>query len=112
MNKFYGEVGYVSTVETSPGVHEMKAEEYCYIGDILRNNKHWDNTDHLNDDIRLGHTISIVDDERAYADYYKIRYVKIHGQAWRVTNVEVKRPRILLYIGGLYNGETLKTETT
>lgn len=112
MNKFYGEVGYVTSVITSQGVYQNKPEEYSYIGDILRNNKHWDSTDHLNDDIRLGHTISILADEKAYEDYYKIRYVKIHGQAWRVTNVEVKRPRILLYIGGLYNGETLKTKTS
>ena len=71
--------------------------------------KRWQTTENLNDDIRLEQNISIVADTYAWENYSKIRYVIIDNVAWRVTNVTVAKPRLNLYIGGLYNGETVKT---
>lgn len=109
MAKFCGKIGYVDSVEESPGVFVNKPIEYTYYGDITNISKRWQTTENLNDDIRLEENISIVADSYAWENYYKIRYVIIDGVAWRVTNVTVARPRLNLYIGGLYNGETVKT---
>ena len=112
MARFCGKVGYVTPVETSPGVHENIPEEYVYYGDITNISKRWQTNENLNDDIRLEQNISIMADSYARANYYKIRYVIIDGIAWRVTNVQVARPRLLLYIGGIYNGETVQAQTS
>ena len=109
MAKFCGKIGYVESIEESPGVFVNKPTEYKYYGDITNISKRWQTTENLNDDIRLEQNISIVADTYAWENYYKIRYVIIDNVAWRVTNITVARPRLNLYIGGLYNGETVKT---
>lgn len=109
MAKFCGKIGYVDSVEESPGEWVNKPIEYEYYGDITNISKRWQTTENLNEDIRLEQNISIVADSYAWENYFKIRYVIIDGAAWKVTNVTVARPRLNLYIGGLYNGETVKT---
>ena len=37
MAKFYGAIGYVETVETSPGVWEEQITERNYYGELVRN---------------------------------------------------------------------------
>ena len=37
--KFYGEIGYGETVETSPGVYEDIIVERKYYGDVIRNTR-------------------------------------------------------------------------
>lgn len=112
MARFYGKVGYVTPIEESPGVTVNRPEEYSYYGDIINISKRWQSTENLNEDLRLEQTISIMADSYAWENYYKIRYVIIDGVAWRVTNVTVNRPRLMLYIGGIYNGETITPKTT
>ena len=107
MARFCGKVGYVTSIETSPGVHENIPEEYNYYGDITNISKRWQTNENLNDDIRLEQNVSIMADSYAWENYWKIRYVIIDDVAWRVTNVQVSRPRLILYIGGIYNGKTV-----
>ncbi len=33
-----------------------------------------------------------------------MKYVRWQGERWRITNIEIQRPRIVLTIGGIYNG--------
>ena len=61
-------------------------------------------TENLNDDITLNNKISIVTDLFADEHLYAIRYVVYGGSKWKVTSVELRRPRIVLSIGGVYNG--------
>lgn len=112
MARFYGKVGYVNSIKKSAGVYENQPEEHYYYGDIINISKRWQTNENLNDDIRLEQTISIMADAYAWENYFKIRYVIIDGVAWRVTNVQVVRPRLMLYIGGIYNGETEASETS
>lgn len=112
MAKFSGKVGYVTSIEESPGSWVNKPEEFTYYGDIINISKRWQQTENVNEDIRLEQNISIMADSYAYKNYYKIRYVVIDGIAWKVTNVSVNRPRLNLYIGGIYNGETISAKTS
>lgn len=105
MAKFFGIVGYIATAETAPGVwRELPAVERKYVGDIIRNNRRLESGEHLNDDISLNNLISIMADAYAYENIMAIRYVSWMGSNWKVTNVEVHRPRLLLTLGGVYNG--------
>lgn len=104
MAKFFGKIGYVISKETAPDVWENAVEEVTYRGDVLRNNKRSDNGAKVNDDISLNNLISIVADAFAYSNFASIKYVDWMGVRWKVTNVEVQRPRLILTIGGMYSG--------
>lgn len=106
MAKFYGAVGYVETSETTPGVWEEIITERTYYGDVTKNSRRLEGGENLNDNIALNNFISIVADPYAVQHFFAIRYVKWMGASWRVTNVEVQSPRLILTIGGVYNGAT------
>lgn len=104
MAKFYGAVGYAETVETSPGVSVEKITERFYSGDILKNTRRLENGGNLNDDITVNNSISIVADAYAHENFFAIRYVQWMGARFKVTNVDVQSPRLILTMGGVYNG--------
>ena len=106
MARFFGPVGYAETVETAPDVWRETTTEYCYYGDVLRDTRKLETRDRINDDVDLANRISIVADPYAYEHYYAIRYVCLDGVKWKVTHVEVQRPRLILTVGGLYHGNT------
>lgn len=104
MAKFYGMLGYVETTEVRPSVFVEEAAERPCVGDIVRNYRRVENGLGINDDINLSNQLSIVADPYAMDHYFAIRYVKWNGGCWKVTGVEIQWPRLLLTIGGLYNG--------
>lgn len=104
MAKFYGKVGYVGTVETEPGVHSSDVTEILYFGDVVRNSIRVQEGQSVNDDLTVGHSISIVADKYASEHFSAIRYVEWEGTLWRVVHIEDQRPRLLLRLGGVYNG--------
>lgn len=106
VGKFYGQIGYGETVETPPGsgVWIDNITEHKYYGDVLRNTRRLQEGENLNKDLSLSNSISIVADAYAYDHFFAIRYVRWAGSLWAVTDVEVQRPRLVLRIGGIYNG--------
>lgn len=104
MGRFYGKVGYAESVESRPGVWTDEVTEYYYYGDVLKLNNLWRTSSSLNDDLRIGHQISIMADEYAYQHFSRIKWVEFQGIKWKVLEVEVQRPRLLLTLGGEYNG--------
>ena len=105
MAKFYGKIGYAETIETSPSVYEEQIVERNYYGDIMRNTRRLESSTNVNDSINVSNEISIVSDPYAENHFYAMRYVEFQGAKWKITNVDAsKRPRLILTIGGLYNG--------
>lgn len=105
MAKYYGAIGYAEFVETSPGVQTENIVERKYYGDIVRNIRNLQTTEHLNDNVSVSNQISIVADPYAIANFHSIRYAEFMGAKWKVPSVEVQSPRLLLTLGGLYNGD-------
>ena len=104
MAKFFGVIGFnEGTVENSPGVWEQQVVERKYYGDLIRNSRRLQTTDQLNDDINISNEISIVADPYANANFHSIRYVEFMGAKWKVSNVEVQFPRLILTLGGVWN---------
>lgn len=103
MGKFYGAIGYADTVETAPGVWEEAIIERNYYGDVKKLSRRLQQTETLNDNITVSQIISIVADPYAYENFHTMRYVKWMGSSWKVTNIDVQRPRLNLTIGGIYN---------
>lgn len=104
MAKFYGTIGYAETEETVPGVWVEKITERDYFGDLNRINHRLESSGNVNDNINLSHQISIVSDPYAEEHVHSMRYVKFSGAKWKINSVEVQYPRLILTVGGLYNG--------
>lgn len=105
MAKFYGIIGYVITQETNPGVWEEQTTERMYYGELIRNTRKLQTADKLNDNINVANEISILADPFASKNFHSMRYVEFMGAKWKITSVEVQYPRLILSIGGIYNGD-------
>lgn len=90
--------------ETAPGVWEPSIVERPYYGDLIKNTRRLQSTDKVNDDINISNEVSIVADPYAMTNFHTMRYVQFMGAKWKITNVEVQYPRLILSLGGLYNG--------
>lgn len=104
MAKFFGAIGYAETVETSPGIWNEAITERDYYGDVLDNGWKLQSSDKVNDNINIANKISILSDPFANQNIYKMRYVVYMGVKWKIEKVDVQSPRLILTIGGLYNG--------
>lgn len=105
MAKFYGAVGYVEDETVNDVTREVPVERF-YKGDLIKNNRRLEKGEGLNDDVTISNQISIVADPYAYSHIFAIRYVRWMGACWKVSTVDVESPRLILTLGGVYNGET------
>lgn len=105
MAKFYGMIGFACQQEIRPGVWKDEITERGYPGELLRFTRNNQSGASVNDDISLSNQISIVADAYANENLFAIRYVKFMGAPWKVTSVEVQYPRLILTVGGVWNGE-------
>lgn len=106
MAKFYGNIGFAITEETAPDVYTEKVIARVYMGDVVRNIKKATSGESINDNIDINNQISILADQFAFAHFFAMRYVEWMGACWNVQSVEVQHPRLIISIGGVYNGET------
>lgn len=105
MAKFYGRIGYAELVETKPGVWEERIVERSYSGDVARNTRSLQPAGQVNDNIDVAAEISIVADPFAYQHFHSMRYVEFMDAVWKITKVDPQYPRLILTLGGLYNGK-------
>lgn len=105
MAKFSGIIGYGSVIETSPGIWEETIIDKTYYGDVTRNYRRNQNSNNVNDDIVISNEISIIADPFAIENFNNIKYVCYNNVKWKVTSIEIQYPRLLLTVGGVYNGE-------
>lgn len=105
MAKFYGEIGYGESVETAPGVWEDVITERKYFGDVLRNTRQLESGDKVNNDLSVSNSVSILADGYANEHFFAMRYIKWAGSLWTISDVEVQSPRLILKLGGVYNGQ-------
>lgn len=104
MAKWSGMVGYILNEEVYPGVIEEVSRDRPYRGDLLQNVMRTQSGDQVNDNITISNRISIVADQFAYENFHAIRYATFMKSKWKVNSVEVQRPRLILNLGGVYNG--------
>ena len=104
MARFSGFVGYITQEETVPGVWSSAENSKMMTGDIIRQSSNIQNGDKVNSDITLNHRVSLLGDAYAFGNYYNIKWIELDGRKWSVTSVEVQRPRLIIGLGGLWNG--------
>lgn len=111
MAKFYDVIGYALQTEASSGVWVDTIIERYYRGDVLQNQNRWSPSEGLNDDLALTNRFSIIADPYAYENLSRIKYFRWMGTRWKVQNMEILRPRIIITSGGPYNGPTAAPPT-
>ena len=105
MAKWYGVIGYSTSVEETPGKWVDKIIEHNYFGELTRNTRSLQSSGQLNDNIDVANEISILADPFAYDNFHSMKYVEFMGAKWKISKIEVSRPRLILTIGGVYNGK-------
>lgn len=111
MPKFCGTIGFSTSVEEpeGSGIYKNKFVTKKYLGDILKNTKRAETGEGVNDNVVLSNQISIISDPYARENFSMIAYVTFMGTRWKVTSVEVRYPRLILTLGGVYNGASAQT---
>jgi hypothetical protein len=104
MARFYGKVGFGQTQDQGNGVHVDVVQYRMYSGSVVSNSRMAQNEQTVNPDLSVSNVISIVSDSHANEHFSAIRYVEWAGTLWKVTSVEQQSPRLLLRLGGVYNG--------
>lgn len=103
MARFFGKVGFGHTTKEN-GVSKDVITEKPYFGEVVSNTRQLREGDKVNDDISVGNSISIVADAYASENTFAMKYVEWMGTLWKIDNVNVQRPRLLLRLGEVYNG--------
>ena len=106
MSKFFGDIGFATQVETSPGIWEDKIIEKQYYGDIFREARRFSASEQVLDNINLSNQLSIIADGYVVDNVQNLRYVRWLGGLWKISYVELKFPRLVLEMTGVYNGPT------
>ena len=112
MAKFYGQIGYASLIETRPGVWVDSIIERNYRGDVILDQRRWQSADKVNDNLNLDNSISIIADEYAYSNMGTMKYIIWNNTAWKIQSFSINRPRIIIQIGGIYNGDRPDTTSS
>lgn len=102
--RYCGKVGFSESKEAVPGVWIDGITERTYYGDVLSNKYANQSSGNVNDNILVNNIISIMADAYFYTNLNAIKYIEWFGTLWRVSNVEIDRPRVKLTLGGVYNG--------
>lgn len=112
MAKYYGKIGFVTYTPGPHSVHEENVVEKYYKGDVLRNDRRNENqSDKLSEDLQLNNEISIVANSFAIENFSCMRYATYLGTKWQIKSAKILSPRIILTLGGVYNGPTGPQDT-
>lgn len=104
MARYFGKVGFGHDAETSPGVWKTQITEKRYSGDVVRDYRRLQDAEKVNKDLTTSTTVSIVANSYANENIRAIRYAEWKGVLFEVTNVDEEHPRLILQLGGVYNG--------
>lgn len=100
-----GVIGYGEQTKIRPGVTDDVIIEKKFRGDLVRPPSSGpEEGGKVNDDLKVGVTISVVAGAYHSNHVHNMRYISWKGKLWKVANVDVNFPRLIIRLGGLYNG--------
>lgn len=101
-----GVIGYGEQQKTAPGVWENVIVEKRYRAEVLKPSVGIEEAGKVNDDLKVGNSLSVVATAYHNAHIFDIQYISWQGKLWKVSNVDVLPPRLVMRLGGLYHGPT------
>lgn len=104
MAKYAGNVCYVTEVESPPGVWRKEETVVRMYGDILRTASVFQGAERINKNITLQNRISLLANSIGMSNFYNIQWIEYLGTKWEVTLIDIVSPRIIVTLGGIWNG--------
>lgn len=101
--RYFGEIGFAETRETSPGIWKEVITPRRYRGTVTTASRRYNDGETVNGTLKTNAVISIVGDTYAFDHLFAIRWCQWAGALWTVAYADFKRPRIVLTLGELYN---------
>jgi hypothetical protein len=102
--RYYGEIGFsINAIETKPGIWDEHIEKRKYYMNVTKDFVSYNDVNEINPDININNQVSIIADADTIRFAHTIKYVELFGVKWKVKSFDIKRPRLNLYVGGLYN---------
>lgn len=103
--KYCGNIGFMSSeTQIEDGVAIQPIIDKKYYGEVIRTSSRLQTQGKVNPDFTLNNSISILLDGYLKDNLYSIVYVEFLNHKWAVSTVEIQHPRVLITLGGLYNG--------
>ena len=102
--KWHGKIGYAMTTEDC-GIWKDSVIEKDYKGDLTKNSVRLQTSDSVNNNLVVKDQVSVVADPFAYANFQYMKYIEIMNTMWSIESVELQYPRLLISVGGVWNGE-------
>lgn len=108
MAKWAGIIGFAIQKEQKTngipnGIWEEIITEKHYTGDSYKQRRSFQNFDSINDKINISNQISFVADPYALNNFNYMRYATFMGFKWKIKDVDVEYPRLILTLGDAYN---------
>jgi hypothetical protein len=97
-------VGYGSSVNLGAGVWDNSITNREYTGTVVSETSSLSDDESVVGTSTVSNSISILADEYAIKHFQEIKFIKWDGAYYTVTSVSVRRPRLTLNLGGVYNG--------
>lgn len=105
MSKWCGKIGYAETVETEPGIWEEQIVEKDQYGDLIENRyMRQTSSESVNDDLKVSTKISVIADPYIMSHCSSMIYAELMGTKWKITNIDLQYPKLVLTLGGVWNG--------
>ena len=108
MAKYCGIIGFMNTSNSDENSDTWvdTPVKKKYYGDIIKNYKRNEQGSGVNDNITINNQISILADPYARENFHNMLFAEFMDSFWKIQSVEVQYPRLIISLGGLYNGRT------
>lgn len=110
MTKCSGNIGYALAAETQPGVWTESITIKKYYGDVVTDKRKFNDqnqvnstNNQINDDLSISNNISVISNSFMLDNLSFMRYIAFMNLKWKISSVDIKPPRIIITLGGLYN---------
>lgn len=102
--RYSGKFGYGQSEEVRPGIWEDVITERDHIGDVVQTTEAFDVSGSVLPQYRTTTSVSVLSDGVLAESYKSLRYVTHAGERWSVASAVLQPPRLVVYIGEVYNG--------
>ena len=108
MAKWVGTIGFAQQKEQETdgvpnGVWVEEIVQKKYSGDLLKHRIITQNFSEANDSMNISNQVSLIADPYALKNFVTMRYLTFMDTKWKIRDIDVEFPRIILTIGDIYN---------
>lgn len=103
--KWCGDIGFVSTQETDPGIYKKIEIDKRYKGYMTRLRRQNKVEEVVNDSPLLDIQIRVYINPYLNENLYNIKYITYMNKKWKVSNIEIQYPQAIFTLGGLFFNE-------